>query len=151
MGRAGAVSSGSIYSLQGAGSGEMIAWSKRTTRKSPTLSAFVVAALGACIPVSRLGPLQTAAPWGADHQVLGYGGAGDALYADHLRRSSSLSDGKAAAAWSFSLNDDTGNEELTQQLPLVEEPEDQEPVNPEQEEYPQAAPDFATEEANPSE
>ena len=46
---------------------------------------------------------------------------------------------------------DTGNEELTQQLPLVEEPEDQEPVNPEQEEYPPAAPDFATEEANPSE
>ena len=46
---------------------------------------------------------------------------------------------------------DTGNEELTQQLPLVEEPEDQEPVNPKQEEYPQAAPDFATEEANPSE
>ncbi|WVZ51821.1 hypothetical protein U9M48_002929 [Paspalum notatum var. saurae] len=46
---------------------------------------------------------------------------------------------------------DTGNEELTQQPPLVEEPEDQEPVNPEQEEYPQAAPDFATEEANPSE
>ena len=34
------------------------------------------------------------------------------------------------------LHIDTGNEELTQQLPLVEEPEDQEPTNPEQEEYP---------------
>ncbi|WVZ62754.1 hypothetical protein U9M48_012460, partial [Paspalum notatum var. saurae] len=33
---------------------------------------------------------------------------------------------------------------------VVEEPEDQE-MNPEQEEYPPAAPDFATEEANPSE
>ncbi|WVZ90427.1 hypothetical protein U9M48_036730 [Paspalum notatum var. saurae] len=44
----------------------------------------------------------------------------------------------------------TGNEESTQQLLHVEEPEDQEPVNPEQEEYPRAAPDFAIEETNPN-
>ncbi|WVZ97146.1 hypothetical protein U9M48_042701 [Paspalum notatum var. saurae] len=33
---------------------------------------------------------------------------------------------------------------------MIEEPEDQEP-DPQPEEYPQAAPDFASEEANPSE
>ena len=45
---------------------------------------------------------------------------------------------------------DHGIEEQTQEQPLIEEPEDQEPdLQPE--EYPQAAPDFASEEANPSE
>ncbi|WVZ97986.1 hypothetical protein U9M48_043481 [Paspalum notatum var. saurae] len=43
-----------------------------------------------------------------------------------------------------------GIEEQTQEQPLIEEPEDQEP-DPQSEEYPQAAPDFASEEANPSE
>ncbi|WVZ92184.1 hypothetical protein U9M48_038268 [Paspalum notatum var. saurae] len=42
------------------------------------------------------------------------------------------------------------NEEQTQEQPLVEEPEDPEPEL-QQEEHPQAAPDFAPEEANPSE
>ncbi|WVZ58101.1 hypothetical protein U9M48_008407 [Paspalum notatum var. saurae] len=45
---------------------------------------------------------------------------------------------------------DHGIEEQTQEQPLIEEPEDQEP-DPQPEEYPQAAPDFAFEEANPSE
>ncbi|WVZ89946.1 hypothetical protein U9M48_036291, partial [Paspalum notatum var. saurae] len=45
---------------------------------------------------------------------------------------------------------DHGIEEQTQEQPLIEEPEDQEP-DPQPEEYPQAAPDFASEEANPSE
>ncbi|WVZ81456.1 hypothetical protein U9M48_028831 [Paspalum notatum var. saurae] len=43
-----------------------------------------------------------------------------------------------------------GIEEQTQEQPLIEEPEDQEP-DPQPEEYPQAAPDFASEKANPSE
>ncbi|WVZ77134.1 hypothetical protein U9M48_025034, partial [Paspalum notatum var. saurae] len=45
---------------------------------------------------------------------------------------------------------DHGIEEQTPEQPLIEEPEDQEP-DPQPEEYPQAAPDFASEEANPSE
>ncbi|WVZ90043.1 hypothetical protein U9M48_036376 [Paspalum notatum var. saurae] len=45
---------------------------------------------------------------------------------------------------------DHGIEEQTQEQPLIEEPEDQEPDS-QPEEYPQAAPDFASEEANPSE
>ncbi|WVZ63447.1 hypothetical protein U9M48_013078, partial [Paspalum notatum var. saurae] len=43
-----------------------------------------------------------------------------------------------------------GIEEQTPEQPLIEEPEDPEP-DPQLEEYPQAAPDFASEEANPSE
>ncbi|WVZ76146.1 hypothetical protein U9M48_024144 [Paspalum notatum var. saurae] len=45
---------------------------------------------------------------------------------------------------------DHGIEEQTQEQPLIEEPQDQEP-DPQPKEYPQAAPDFASEEANPSE
>ena len=44
---------------------------------------------------------------------------------------------------------DHGVEEQTQEQPLIEEPEDQEP-DPQPEEYP-PAPDFASEKANPSE
>ncbi|WVZ49163.1 hypothetical protein U9M48_000540 [Paspalum notatum var. saurae] len=50
----------------------------------------------------------------------------------------------------LSRSTDHGIEEQTQEQPLIEEPEDQEP-DPQPEEYPQAAPDFASEEANPSE
>ncbi|WVZ85589.1 hypothetical protein U9M48_032498, partial [Paspalum notatum var. saurae] len=42
---------------------------------------------------------------------------------------------------------DHGIEEQTQEQPLIEEPEDQEP-DPQPEEYPQAASDFASEKAN---
>jgi hypothetical protein len=42
---------------------------------------------------------------------------------------------------------DPANQELQQEQPLIEEPEDEPP----QEEYQQAAPDLTTEEANPSE
>ncbi|WVZ88033.1 hypothetical protein U9M48_034593, partial [Paspalum notatum var. saurae] len=45
---------------------------------------------------------------------------------------------------------DHGIDEQTQEQPLIEEPEDQEP-DPQPEEYPQAAPDFASEETNPNE
>ena len=45
---------------------------------------------------------------------------------------------------------DQGIEEQTQEQPLIEKPEDQEP-DPQPEEYPRATPDFASEEVNPSE
>ena len=51
---------------------------------------------------------------------------------------------------SHDIHIDHVNEEQTQEQPLVEEPEDPEPEL-QQEEYPQAAPDFTAEEANPSE
>ena len=43
------------------------------------------------------------------------------------------------------------NEEQTQELPVIEKPDDQEPKGQPQEEYPQATSDLTTDDTDPSE
>ena len=51
----------------------------------------------------------------------------------------------------YIIHIDTGSEGLTQELPLIEEPDDQEKEEQQREENPQQTTDVALKEANPSE